>query len=77
MPKNIESKENMIYSSAGKRDLRADVFYPARKSKKGYPAVILLFGGGWKSGDKSMSVPMARQIAAKGYVAVALNTAFL
>ncbi len=54
MPKNIESKENMIYSSAGKRDLRADVFYPSRKSKKGYPAGILLFACGWKSGAKSM-----------------------
>jgi len=35
--------------------------------------VILIFGGGWKSGDKSQSVPMAMQIASAGYVTVAVE----
>lgn len=55
---DVKSKENIVYSFAGGRNLLADVFYPAKKSDKGYPAVILIFGGGWKSGDKSQSVPM-------------------
>jgi hypothetical protein len=30
-----------MYSSYGSRHLTADVFYPAKKSKKGYPAVVM------------------------------------
>jgi pectinesterase len=71
--KEVSSKKDIVYSSPGKRDLHADVFYPAKKSKKGYSGVLLIFGGGWKSGDKSMSEPMARQLAANGYVAVAIE----
>jgi len=70
MPIGALSAENVVYSSIGQRDLLADVFYPAGESEKGYPGVIMIFGGGWKSGDKSQNVPMAQQLAAKGYVAV-------
>jgi acetyl esterase/lipase len=73
LPKNVLYKEDLVYSSPGKRDLHVDVFYPAKKSKKGYPGVVLIFGGGWRSGDKSQSVPMAQQLAAKGYVAAAVE----
>jgi pectinesterase len=72
-PKGVLSKEDVVYSSIGDRQLHADVFYPAKKSKQGYPGVLLIFGGGWKSGDKSMSVPMAQRLAAEGYVAVAVE----
>jgi len=73
MPPGVKSKENVIYSSIGERKLPADIFYPAEKSKKGYPAVVMIFGGGWRSGDKSQNVPIARQLAAKGYVAMTIE----
>ncbi|MDB5191124.1 MAG: lipoprotein [Segetibacter sp.] len=72
-PKGVSKKLDVVYSTIGKRKLRADVFYPVAKSKATYPAVILLYGGGWKSGDKSMSVPIAEQLAANGYVAVSIE----
>ncbi|MCU7547798.1 alpha/beta hydrolase [Chitinophagaceae bacterium LB-8] len=73
MPEGVKSKENIIYSTMGNRELSADVFYPAKKSKKGYPAVVMIFGGGWRSGDKSQNVPIAQQLAAKGYVAMTIE----
>jgi len=73
MPKGVKSKENVVYSTTGNRELLADVFYPAKKTKKGYPMVIMIFAGGWKSGDKSQNVPIAQQLAAKGYVAVTIE----
>jgi pectinesterase len=71
--KGISSKQNIVYSKVGERKLAADVFYPAKKNKQGYPGVLLIFGGGWKSGDKSMSVPMAQRLANEGYVAVSIE----
>ncbi|MCW3078934.1 alpha/beta hydrolase [Segetibacter sp.] len=73
LPKGVLSKQDVVYSSIEQRHLHADVFYPAKKTKLGYPAVLLIFGGGWKSGDKSMSIPMAQRLAAEGYVAVAVE----
>ena len=73
LPKGVATRQNLVYSSPGNRDLQADVFYPAKKNKKGYPGVIMIFGGGWKSGDKSQNLPMAQQLAARGYVAVTIE----
>lgn len=73
LPKGVAVKQDAVYSTIGSRELHADVFYPIKESKKGYPGVVLIFGGGWRSGDKSQSVPMAQQIAAKGYVTVAVE----
>lgn len=73
MPEGVKSKNNITYASYGGRHLTADIFYPKKKSKKGYPAVVMIFGGGWRSGDKSQNIPMAQQLAAKGYVALTID----
>lgn len=71
LPENVNATYNLVYASLpetkhGKRDLHLDLFHP--KSEGKYPALILVFGGGWRSGSRAAQVPMAQQIAAKGYV---------
>ncbi|MGI8637043.1 MAG: alpha/beta hydrolase fold domain-containing protein [Segetibacter sp.] len=73
MLRGVLTKLNVVYSTVGGRNLYADIFYPAAKGKKKYAAVIMIFGGGWKSGDRSQNIPMAQQLAAKGYVAVTID----
>jgi acetyl esterase/lipase len=68
LPEGVSVKENLIYTSYGDRDLHLDLFSPIKKDKKPYPAVILIHGGGWRSGDRSMEVPMAQFLAVHGYV---------
>lgn len=65
----VEESYNIPYINVG-RELTVDVFYPARKGGKKYPGVLLIFGGGWSSGEKANQVPMAQHLAANGYVAV-------
>lgn len=60
----IEEKE-IIYQTIGTRNLQLDSY--VSKSTNKLPALILLHGGGWKSGNKSMLQPLAQQIALKGY----------
>ncbi|GET21674.1 alpha/beta hydrolase [Prolixibacter denitrificans] len=76
LPKGVKAEYNVVYATLpntpyGKRDLHLDLFRPEKKGK--YPAVILVFGGGWRSGSKEAQVPMAQQIAAKGYVTAAVG----
>jgi pectinesterase len=66
----IQTKQNLTYCTIGSRELKLDVFRPMAKRKKGYPAVLFIHGGGWRSGDRSHHVPLAQQLAAKGYVTV-------
>lgn len=68
VPRTIRAATNLTYCTLGSRALQLDVFYPVKPRKGGYPAVLLIHGGGWRSGNRSQHVPMAQQLAAKGYV---------
>lgn len=70
IPQNINVVKNIVYTSVSQRDLHLDVYYPSKKIKKKHPGVLLIHGGGWKSGDKSLNEAMAIVLALKGYVAV-------
>lgn len=69
--KNVKADRNLNYCTAGSFALNADVFYPKTKKKK--PAVIIIHGGGWRSGDRSMEVPIAQELANRGYVAACVD----
>ncbi len=69
--KKIREERNVIYYKLSQRELHADLFFPQKKSKKKIPAVILIHGGGWASGNKSQQVPIAQKLAENGYFAVA------
>lgn len=66
---SVKEIENITYSRpAGKRELKLNVYRPDDKNK--YPALLMVHGGGWASGNLSMEIPLARAIAAKGYVTI-------
>ena len=69
VPANIR-QAGVTYCTLGSRALHADVCYPAKKRRGGYPAVLFIHGGGWRSGSPGQHLPMAQQLAARGYVAV-------
>ena len=71
--KGVRLVRDVVYSTIGNRELRLDVFYPAGRKRKRYPGVLLVHGGGWRSGNKSQQAPLAQQLAARGYVAVAVE----
>lgn len=62
---NLEKKFNIIYDVTSGRNLHLDAFI--NSSKKQLPALIIIHGGGWKSGTKEMQNPMAEKIALAGY----------
>lgn len=73
LPEGVKAYENVVYTTIkktkfGKRDLHVDIFRP--DDDKAYPALIMIHGGGWNSGNKSLQVPMAQRIAARGYVTI-------
>ena len=65
---SIKEKYDIAYCTAGKRKLFTDAFVPLEKTKKKRAAIIILFGGGWRSGNRTQHYPLAERLAAMGYV---------
>ena len=63
----IHDERDIVYYSLGNRDLHADLFYPERRFDKKIPAIILIHGGGWASGNKSHLVPMSQMLSIHGF----------
>ena len=55
------------YKRIDGRDLHADLFYPSVENQNGQ-AVVLVHGGGWRSGNKSHFYPLANLLAQRGYL---------
>lgn len=71
--KEIKFKENVVYKKANGTKLRLDAYIPKNKNSKTYPAVLLIHGGGWLTGNKENQRVMAQHLAKNGYVAIAVN----
>jgi len=56
------------YKQQNGRELHIDVFLPAAAEEASRRAVMLIHGGGWRSGNKSHLYPLANLLAQAGYV---------
>ncbi|HEY9683621.1 MAG TPA: alpha/beta hydrolase [Oculatellaceae cyanobacterium] len=65
--------ENLSYCSPGRVRCTGDLYVPDHTSS--IPAVILIHGGGWISGDKSDEIPrlLVRKFLADGYAVFNIN----
>jgi pectinesterase len=62
----VEEHRNLVYASIGERSLQLDAFLP-KASRKPAPAILIIHGGGWRSGNRSQHIPLAQHLAAAGY----------
>ncbi len=65
--------ENQAYSRVGRRLLCADVFFPFGTLEQKNPLIVTVHGGGWRSGNKSMLLPLNKRLAAAGYVVASVE----
>lgn len=69
IPSNLLEYKKIKYSSPTEgRNLNLNIYRP--NDNKVYPVLLMVHGGGWSSGDLTMEIPMAQQIAARGYVTI-------
>lgn len=62
---NVVEQRNITYVKIGARPLQLDAFVP-KKAKGKTAAVLVVHGGGWRSGDRAQHIPLAQHLAAKG-----------
>jgi acetyl esterase/lipase len=69
---DVEIQKDVQYGDAGGEPLLLDVYLPADRTSP-QPAIILLHGGGWHSGNKSELAKEGAQLARLGWVAFSLD----
>lgn len=62
-----QADKDIPYLKLAKKSLYLDAFYPKDKTRKPAPAILIIHGGGWRSGDRSQHHLLAEHLAAKGY----------
>lgn len=65
---SVKEKRNLSYCRYGKRNLQLDAFYPTTKTKQKRAAIMIIHGGGWRSGNRTQHYPLAQRLADLGYV---------
>ncbi|HLP08345.1 MAG TPA: alpha/beta hydrolase fold domain-containing protein [Opitutaceae bacterium] len=71
LPAGVLATEDIVYATAADRPLALDLYRPATVAP--LPAVLLIHGGGWEAGDRTMERPFAKRLAAAGFVAVPVS----
>lgn len=71
LPASVQVVRNIGYRTtpAGKK-LLLDIYKPKRKGRALKPAVLMVHGGGWRSGDRTHNATLARKLAVKGYICI-------
>lgn len=66
----VNEKKDIVYCQRGNRKLLLDIFSPSQKAKDKRVAMLIIHGGGWRSGDRSLHYALAQRLAALGYVCI-------
>jgi acetyl esterase/lipase len=62
---NILEKKKIVYSKISDRNLHLDAYFCNTFAQN--PAIVIVHGGGWKSGNKSQMETFAQEMASKGF----------
>ena len=65
---NLVEEKNITYCKIGDRKLLLDAFYAKSKASSKKTAIIIIHGGGWRSGNRTLHYPLAQRLAKLGYV---------
>lgn len=64
---SVAVQKNIVYTSARNRSLLLDAFYPKEKSKRNGIAIIMIHGGGWRTGNRTQHYALVEKLATLGY----------
>ncbi len=66
----VKTEYNLIYNQVGPTELKLDLVRPA-EGEGPFPVLVVIHGGAWRMGQKSLMRGMLMECARRGYVAIA------
>lgn len=67
----VDVKAEVVYSTVGERQLLCDIYQPGGDELK--PAVLVVHGGAWRSGNRKQLKGYAEALAKRGFVCFAID----
>ncbi|MBI1322478.1 alpha/beta hydrolase fold domain-containing protein [bacterium] len=74
IPPEIRYEQGVTYARASGQELKLDLYFPQGHTSQDHrPLLVLIHGGGWKSGQREDYRPYALKVAKAGYVVASLS----
>lgn len=70
-PLTLTVERDIIYRKVDGEELKLDAYLPKGEGK--FPAIVIIHGGAWRGGNKSLYAPEAQALAQQGYAAFSIS----
>jgi pectinesterase len=72
IPDSVSVERDIVYATYGAKQLHLDLYRP-KKAEQPLPGIVVIRGGGWRSGDKQGFAAIAAALAEKGLAAACIE----
>ncbi len=75
-PTNTLWTPDIVYGQGDGMELQLNLAQPPDSPEVVHPCVVIIHGGAWRAGNRAMHDDLARELAARGYVAATISYRF-
>jgi pectinesterase len=69
----VECLRDIVYARHGERAVQLDLYLPKARSEQPLPCVVVIHGGGWRTGNKERFAKFANRLAEHGFAAACIG----
>jgi acetyl esterase/lipase len=73
VPESVKVERDIVYAQYGERKVLLDLYLPKKPASEKIPCIVVIHGGGWRSGDKTRFAPIAAHLAEQGFAAACIG----
>ncbi len=73
LPESVKVERDIVYAKYGDREVKLDLYLPKKSASQKIPCIVVIHGGGWRSGDKTRFASIAARLAEQGFAAACIG----
>lgn len=73
LPGSVKVVRDIVYAKYGDREVKLDLYLPKQPASEKIPCIVVIHGGGWRSGDKTRFAAQAAHLAERGFAAACIG----
>ena len=73
LPASVKVERDIVYARYGTREVKLDLYLPKQPTSAKIPCIVVVHGGGWRSGDKTRFAHIAAALAEQGFAAACIG----
>ena len=73
LPASVKVERDIVYARYGAREVKLDLYLPKQPASGKIPCIVVVHGGGWRSGDKNRFAHIAGALAEQGFAAACIG----